>query len=95
MGKVINNMKKKLFCLLLILILPILLLSGCDKKARYNTSELVAISYENIDMGSTIIFVHKKTKVMYLFVKKANGGGLTVMLDSDGKPLLYKGELYG
>lgn len=95
MGKVINNMKKKLFCLLLILILPILLLSGCDKKARYNTSELVAISYDNIDNGCTIIFVHKKTKVMYLYVKNRKGAGLTVMLDSDGKPLLYKGELYG
>lgn len=95
MGKVINNMKKKLFCLLLIFILPILLLSGCDKKAGNSTSELVAISYENTDIGFTIIFVHKKTKVMYLFVKSGYGGGLTVMLDSDGKPLLYKGELYG
>lgn len=93
-------MKKKLFCLLLILILPILLLSGCDKKSENSTSELVAISYENIDRGVTIIFVHKKTKVMYLYVKSGYGAGgcgagLTVMLDSDGKPLLYKGELYG
>ena len=88
-------MKKKLFCLFLILMLPILLLSGCDKKSENSTSELVSISYENIDNGFTIIFVHKKTKVMYLYVKKGYGAGLTVMLDSDGKPLLYKGELYG
>lgn len=88
-------MKKKLFCLLLILMLPILLLSGCDKKSKNSTSELVAISYENIYHGFTIIFVHKKTKVMYLYVKNRKGAGLTVMLDSDGKPLLYKGELYG
>ena len=32
---------------------------------------------------------------MYLFVKNGYGDGLTVMTDSDGKTLLYKGELYG
>ena len=40
--------------------------------------------------GATEILVDNETGVMYLFVKNGYGAGLTVMLDEDGKPLLYK-----
>lgn len=39
------------------------------------------------------IFVHKETRVMYLFCKSGYGVGLTVMLDENGYPLLYEGDL--
>lgn len=38
------------------------------------------------------IYYDKKTKVMYLFANVYNGGGVTVLVDKDGKPLLYEGE---
>ena len=36
------------------------------------------------------ILADKETKVMYMFMKTGYGGGLTVMLDSDGTPKLYE-----
>ena len=38
------------------------------------------------------IYYDKKTKVMYLVSDIYKGGGITVLVDRDGKPLLYKGE---
>lgn len=35
------------------------------------------------------IIVDQDTGVMYLFVKSGYAGGLSVMLDRDGKPLVY------
>lgn len=36
-----------------------------------------------------IIFVDSKTGVMYLFIDWGYGGGLTVMVDENGDPLLW------
>lgn len=37
------------------------------------------------------IYVDKETKVQYLFIKRYNAGGLTILVDKNGKPLLYEG----
>jgi len=36
------------------------------------------------------ILVDKETGVNYLFVQSGYGGGLTVLLDADGKPVITK-----
>ena len=38
------------------------------------------------------IYCDKKTKVMYLVKSVYRGGGITLLVDADGKPLLYEGE---
>lgn len=38
------------------------------------------------------IYCDKKTKVMYLVKSVYKGGGITLLVDVDGKPLLYEGE---
>ena len=40
------------------------------------------------EMGSTAIWVDKETGVNYLFHASGNSGGLTVLLDKDGKPVI-------
>ena len=40
------------------------------------------------DMGSTVILVDKETGVNYLFTSSGYAGGLTVLLDKDGKPVI-------
>ena len=40
------------------------------------------------DMGSTEIWVDKETGVNYLWTASGYAGGLTVMLDRDGKPIV-------
>ena len=45
-----------------------------------------------LEVGATYkIVYHQKTKVMYAISTSGyNAGTFTVMLDADGKPLLYK-----
>ena len=40
------------------------------------------------DMGSTKILVDKETGINYLLVSSGYAGGLTVLLDKDGKPVI-------
>ena len=40
------------------------------------------------EMGSTVILVDKETGVNYLFTSSGYAGGLTVLLDKDGKPVI-------
>lgn len=42
--------------------------------------------------GDLKIYCDKKTKVMYLVKSIYKGGGITLLVDADGKPLLYEGE---
>lgn len=41
------------------------------------------------------LYVDKETRVQYLFINNGNGygSGCVALIDSDGKPLLYEGEL--
>lgn len=43
-----------------------------------------------IDSINGWIYVDKKTKVQYLFIKRNNSGGLTILVDAEGNPLLYE-----
>ena len=38
----------------------------------------------------TMVIVDKETGVNYLFVCRGYGGGLTPLIDSDGKPIITK-----
>ena len=40
------------------------------------------------DLGSTEIWVDKETGINYLFHSSGYAGGLTVLLDKDGKPVI-------
>ena len=51
----------------------------------------VVVNHINVD-GTCIyyVLVNKETRVMYLTQYK---GGMTVMVNADGSPMLYEGEL--
>lgn len=88
-------MKKILITILLIL--TILFTAGCvpvnengHEVYRVNdTTTFLCVSKE--DDSHFKIFVHKETRVMYIYY--TGGHGLSVMLDNQGKPLLWKGNL--
>ena len=88
---------KKFLTLLLILIIATFTFTGC-----YETNEngnevhkvndqvtFVRVMHDYSDCFS--IFIHKETKVMY--VAYYGGGGMSVMLDAQGKPLIWRGNL--
>ena len=51
------------------------------------------ISTENSWAGNNSIYVDTHTGVQYLWHAEGYAGGLTVLLDCDGKPLLAEGYL--
>ena len=100
-------MRKKLLCLLLVLIMPVMVLAGCgkipvsDDFTIEETSRFVFVKEYIINKENHSYFrilVDKETKVMYLYkvdAENAHSGnaGLTVMLNADGTPMLWEGEL--
>ena len=51
--------------------------------------------FETVHQESTMltekpIFVDKETGVNYLYIANGTGGGLTPLLDSDGKPVVTR-----
>ena len=55
-------------------------------KDRFDIKEKEGVSF----MTDAIVIVDKGTGVNYLFVCRGNGGGLTPLLDADGKPIITK-----
>ena len=84
-------MKRKLAY---ILILSMLLLSGCGERVvesvnnnNKDTSMFVIIE----QTGTWDIVYHKETKVMYAVSCGAyNNGTFTLLVDADGKPMLWE-----
>lgn len=56
---------------------------GTEKSRFYTVTE---------NTGKTTIIVDSETGVCYLWRKYMNAGGLTVMVDADGNPIIWEGE---
>lgn len=75
-------------------------LSGCcntttDQNSAKEISDRFVETYfqSNGLYGDVRIVVDRETGVAYLINDIANGGGLTVMVDENGKPLIWEGEM--
>lgn len=83
-------MIKRILCLLIVIML-MLVCVGCSNA---DNKEITDGRFKEIEDGycdngsSCSILVDTETNVMYLSYWK----GITVMLDTDGKPLLWEGE---
>ena len=84
---------KKFIAIILSVTVVLAMLTGCgaksvDEPGVDNRFKLVE-AYKTSGRGSTSIYVDAETGVMYMYVKVGNSGGLTVMVDSDGAPLVW------
>lgn len=80
-------MKRKLAYALILLTL---LLSGCQKveSVEYNNNSMFVEIEKTPCWG---VVYHRETKVMYVVSYGAyNGGNFTVLVDADGKPMLWE-----
>ena len=82
-------MKRKLAY---ILILSMLLLSGCKRVESVNDNKEDTSMFVEIEQtGMWEIVYHKETKVMYVVSCGAyNAGTFTLLVDADGKPMLWE-----
>lgn len=88
---------KRILTIIISIVLCCLVLSGCGRKNDViKTTELDSrfkiINDTNDGLGYSQIIVDTETGVMYLFRGAGYRGGLTVMVDADGKPLIYEGD---
>lgn len=75
--------------LVAILIISAIVLCACDTETYEDDDRFVAVATYQTSGAYERVLYDKETKVMYLFVKAGYGGGLTVLLNPDGTPMLY------
>ena len=88
---------KKFLTIILLIMICCFIFVGCGRKNDViKTTELDGrfkiISDTNDGLGYCNIIVDTETGVMYLFRGAGYRGGLTAMVDADGKPLIYEGD---
>lgn len=82
-------MKKRI--VILAVITASFLLTACEKHETEKTQNGTEPRLIVVDGSMSYrIYVDKETKVMYLRTKQGYGEALCVMVDADGKPLLWK-----
>ena len=81
------KLKKKLLVLLMVVIM---ILSGCTDIEKEEKSKDTSMFVQLEDGPVWQVYYHRQTKVMYVMSDGSyNHGTFTVMLDANGKPLLY------
>lgn len=86
-----NNIKK-VFAIVLTCALLMSVLTGCNNvsKSKDFDEDATDFTFTRISFGSRMsIYKEDVTDVMYVTYHAGYKGGLTVMLDTDGTPLLY------
>lgn len=86
---------KKIIISLLIIIGTVLtgwLLKDVTISNNYAENERFIQIYNQYSKDGFRIYYDKETKVMYLISEIYKGGGITVLVDKDGKPLIYGEE---
>lgn len=82
--------------LILVLVFMLLALCGCSSNSNATNDEnnrFVKISDTELNINTDlIVFYDKETKIQYVYANGLYAGGLTILLNSDGTPLLYEGE---
>lgn len=90
-------MKKiKLTILIIVIVVMMFILSGCTSSVAETENRFKKIYSEELDTYTYLIIIcDKETKVMYSYTfspRKTMSSALTILVDSEGKPLLYEGE---
>ena len=96
---------KKFLILLLIMIISIFTLTGCDSGPDGKTESGKPIYYvmDGVTFVRVItsewvdnfdVWVHKETRVMYIMYLAGEGGRtLSPLLNADGSPMIWEGNL--
>ena len=82
---------KKIVAIILVLMMSCFIFAGCGTKEN-SRFVIIDSNVESEDRTITAIYADKQTNVVYLFTKSGYGQTMTVLLNSDGTPVLYDFE---
>ena len=86
---------RMIIAITLVLILVLALFCGCKgEEPIIDEGQFVMLSRQYIDSNAIVyILCDKNTKVMYSLVHCGYGTAMTIMVDENGNPLIYEGEI--
>ena len=82
---------KKIVAIILVLMMSCFIFAGCGTKEN-SRFVIIDSNVESEDRTITALYADKQTNVVYLFTKSGYGQTMTVLLNSDGTPVLYDFE---
>ena len=85
---------KKLYAALAIVCV---IATGCgvyqaNAESKQQKKRFSLVSYEKVQYDGLLIISDNQTGVMYLVYDGDKQGGITVLVDADGKPLIWEGD---
>lgn len=87
---------KRIIGITVAVLLLTMMLTGCGNDSLTSdtiTERFFYLEDTNSGLGYNSIIVDRETGVMYLFHGAGYKGGLTTMVNPDGSPLIYKGDI--
>ena len=88
-------MKMRIVSLLMVLVMLAVVLTSCGTPSGADVPNPFSDRFVECNAGDwRAVIVDKTTGVCYLWRWSGNRGGLTVLLDTDGTPLLYEEAWY-
>ena len=82
---------KKIVAIILVLMMSCFICAGCGTKEN-SRFVIIDSDVESEDRQWSALYADKQTNVVYWFTKSGYGQTMTVLLNSDGTPVLYDFE---
>lgn len=83
---------KKIIVFVLALVMCAVIFTGCGGTKENSRFVIIDSDVESEGRLSSALYADKQTNVVYWFTKSGYGQTMTVMLNSDGTPVLYDFE---
>lgn len=83
---------KKIIVFVLALVMCAVIFAGCGGTKGNSRFVIIDSDVESEDRASSALYVDKQTNVVYWFTKSGYAQTMTVLLNSDGTPVLYDFE---
>ena len=83
---------KKIIVFVLALVMCAVIFAGCGGTKENSRFVIIDSDVKSEDRISSALYADKQTNVVYWFTKSGYGQTMTVLLNSDGTPILYDFE---
>lgn len=85
---------KKIVAIILVLMMSCFIFAGCGTKEN-SRFVIIDSDIKTENLSNTALYADKQTGVVYWFTHSGYGQTMTVLLNSDGTPVLYDFEKQG